>query len=84
MKAEIIKIADELKSDSITIDEAKEMLLALLGIDNSISKEELDNLKYRAYAALPEYCIEDKTEIKFCWHRQGDGNMCKQCSDYND
>lgn len=49
----------------------------------SIPKEEYDELKRLAHNGLPDDCVLEWGEVKFCPNRQGDGGMCKHCSDYN-
>lgn len=41
-----------------------------------------DDLFQRLHNALPDDCILGYTEIKFCSHRNSDGNECKKCSNY--
>lgn len=60
--------------------------MALKEIKDSFPAEEinksenLDRLKELAHNGLPDECVMDCGEIKFCNYRQGDGNYCKQCS----
>ena len=42
----------------------------------------LEELKRLAHEALPDSCVKNWEEVKFCENRQGDGNACKRCSNY--
>jgi hypothetical protein len=52
--------------------------------DKSSSKlaDELEEMKRLAHEGLPDDCVKGWDEVKFCENRQGDGNMCKWCSNY--
>ena len=42
-------------------------------------QSEIDNLKYMIIKGIPNECISGWDEVKFCSHRNGDGNKCMKC-----
>lgn len=82
MKEEILNIADKLRNGEINTDEAQNLLLVLFDVSGSCSADELEEMKRLAHEGLPSDCVAGWDEVKFCHHRQGDGNMCKWCSNY--
>ena len=51
-------------------------------VSGSCSVDELELIKRLAHEGLPDDCVKDWGEVKFCENRQGDGNRCKHCSHY--
>ncbi len=43
---------------------------------------DIEKLKELAHNGLPDDCIRNWTEVKFCENRQADGGACKHCSNY--
>jgi len=41
--------------------------------------KERDELREIARSSLPDDCIKGYGEVKFCSHRNGEGNRCKHC-----
>jgi len=56
--------------------------LRLFRVSGSCSADELEEMKRLAHEGLPDDCVKGWDEVKFCENRQGDGNMCKWCSNY--
>lgn len=69
------------------VEELNYLLMEKQDQVNALSEElsrliaENERLKKRLKELLPEDCVEGYGEVKFCCHRQGDGNMCKHCAD---
>jgi hypothetical protein len=82
MKEEIFKILTKFKYGELSINEAQSQLLSLFDVSGSCSADELEEMKRLAHEGLPDDCVKGWDEVKFCENRQGDGNMCKWCSNY--
>lgn len=85
IKEEILSTSDKLRNGDITTDEAQIFLLRLFHGTDSLSLDELKNIKYLAHKGLPDECLEVEDwgyDVKFCSYRQGEGNMCQSCSHY--
>lgn len=72
---EVIKAAEDWLYHALKRNEIS------LTLPDVVQYDGLENLKRTAHNALPDDCIRGYGEVKFCDHRNGDGNMCKQCSD---
>jgi len=57
---------------------------AVAMIDELVGRkdEEIKELRQLVHQVLPKDCVMGCNEVKFCSIRQGEGNQCKQCSDY--
>jgi len=82
MKEQMLQILTEVSKGEKCPEHAQIELLGLFSVSGSVSTDELNELKYLAHNGLPDDCVAGWDEVKFCHHRQGDGNMCKHCSDY--
>jgi hypothetical protein len=82
MKEEIFIILMKFKYGELSINEAQSQLLSLFDVSGSCSADELEEMKRLAHEGLPDDCVKGLDEVKFCENRQGDGNMCKWCSNY--
>lgn len=62
----------------------REVLLLLIVWNRSdcIRGTELEEMKRLAHEGLPDDCIMQEDNVKFCTIRQGDGGKCKWCSNY--
>lgn len=58
-------------------------LLSIMEEIKSIGSIDLVELKRLAHEGLPDECIDDWQEIKFCNRRNSIGNSCKRCSNLN-
>jgi len=52
--------------------------LILFDVDINGSEE----MRYLAHQGLPDDCVRGWDEVKFCDVRNGDGGLCKWCSNY--
>ena len=82
MKEQILQILTEVSNGEKCPEHALIELLELFNVSCSVSAEELNELKQLAHNGLPDDCIAGWNEVKFCPHRNGEGNMCKRCSNY--
>lgn len=66
------------------LEEYHEMKQKLLkhSVSGSCTDDDLEEMKRLAHQGLPDDCVKGWGEVKFCPNRQGDGNMCKWCSNY--
>ncbi len=70
------------------LKEGKDYLEATYKTAENITKlfasdtDDMEEMKSMTHEGLPNDCIEEWGEVKFCHHRQGHGNKCKQCSNY--
>ena len=87
------KVAVELTSESTGINVPgfniyldhnllKNILKFLIDAEKDLHNE-IEELKQLTHNSLPDECIKEWDEVKFCEHRQGEGNKCKKCSYYN-
>lgn len=82
MKEEIYNILKQVQEGQLSIGDAQSQLLLLFDVSGSCSADELEEMKRLAHEGLPDDCVKGWDEVKFCENRQGDGNMCKWCSNY--
>lgn len=60
----------------------KDEINAVISAMEAYAKQEIEELQILAHEGLPNECVRGWDEVKFCDVRQGDGNQCKQCSNY--
>lgn len=82
MKEEIYNILKQVQEGQLSIGDAQIQLLRLFDVSGSCSADELEEMRRLAHEGLPDDCVKGWDEVKFCENRQGDGNMCKWCSNY--
>ena len=82
MNEEIYNILKQVQNGELSIGDAQSQLLRLFDVSGSCSAYALEEMKRLAHEGLPSDCVAGWDEVKFCHHRQGDGNMCKWCSNY--
>lgn len=82
MKEEIYNILKQVQNGELSIGDAQSQLLRLFDVNGNCSADELEEMKRLAHEGLPDDCVKGWDEVKFCENRQGDGNMCKWCSNY--
>jgi len=80
MKEQILQILTEVSKGEKCPEHAQIELLGLFS--GSISIDEIEKMKRLAHEGLPDDCVNEWNDVKFCHYRQGDGNMCKHCSNY--
>lgn len=74
-------ILKNLEQGKISADNAETQVLRLFNDGSDWSYAYMKEMKRVIYENLPNDCVKGYDKVKFCEVRNGNGGLCKMCSD---